>query len=55
MLSELFTPSKSQAGTIAFEDLWPYYGDYDFNDVALNYQVVLKLNSRFGCSNGFYL
>jgi LruC domain-containing protein len=42
----LFTPSKSQAGTIAFEDLWPYYGDYDFNDVALNYQVVLKLNSK---------
>jgi hypothetical protein len=22
---ELFTPSKSQVGTIAFEDLWPYY------------------------------
>jgi LruC domain-containing protein len=43
---ELFTPSKSQAGTIAFEDLWPYYGDYDFNDVALNYQVVLKLNAK---------
>jgi LruC domain-containing protein len=42
----LFTPSKSQVGTIAFEDLWPYYGDYDFNDVALNYQVVLKLNAK---------
>jgi hypothetical protein len=21
------------------------YGDYDFNDVALNYQVIVKLNS----------
>jgi LruC domain-containing protein len=43
---ELFTPSKSQAGTIAFEDLWPFYGDYDFNDVALNYQVIMKLNAQ---------
>jgi LruC domain-containing protein len=33
-------------GTIAFEDLWPSYGDYDFNDVALNYQVILKLNAQ---------
>jgi LruC domain-containing protein len=36
--------SKYGTGTIAFEDLWPY-GDYDFNDVALNYQVIVKLNS----------
>jgi LruC domain-containing protein len=36
----LFTPSKYGTGTIAFEDLWPSYGDYDFNDVALNYQVI---------------
>jgi hypothetical protein len=42
---ELFTPSKYGTGTIAFEDLWPSYGDYDFNDVALNYQVIVKLNS----------
>jgi LruC domain-containing protein len=41
----LFTPSKYGTGTIAFEDLWPSYGDYDFNDVALNYQVIVKLNS----------
>jgi hypothetical protein len=33
-------------GTIAFEDLWPSYGDYDFNDVTLNYQVILKLNAQ---------
>lgn len=43
---ELFTPSKYGKGTIAFEDLWPSYGDYDFNDVALNYQVILKLNAQ---------
>lgn len=25
-------------GTLVFEDLWPYYGDYDFNDLVLGYQ-----------------
>jgi LruC domain-containing protein len=43
---ELFTPSKYGTGTIAFEDLWPSYGDYDFNDVALNYQAIVKLNAQ---------
>jgi LruC domain-containing protein len=42
---EMFTPSKYGTGTIAFEDLWPSYGDYDFNDVALNYQAIAILNS----------
>ena len=42
---ELFTPSKYGTGTIAFEDLWPSNGDYDFNDVALNYQAIAILNS----------
>jgi LruC domain-containing protein len=42
---EIFTPSKYGTGTIAFEDLWPSNGDYDFNDVALNYQAIVILNS----------
>lgn len=42
---ESFTPSKYGKGTIAFEDLWPSTGDYDFNDAALSYQVILYLNS----------
>ena len=42
---EIFTPSKYGKGTIAFEDLWPSYGDYDFNDVALNYKAIAVLNS----------
>ena len=41
---EMFTPSKYGTGTIAFEDLWPTNGDYDFNDTALNYQVITILN-----------
>jgi len=42
---EYFTPSKYGQGTIAFEDLWPTTGDYDFNDAALTYQAIAKLNS----------
>ena len=43
---EIFTPSEYGTGTIAFEDLWPSNGDYDFNDVALNYQAIVILNSE---------
>ncbi len=43
---EIFTPSKFGTGTIAFEDLWPSYGDYDFNDVAINYKAIAVLNSN---------
>lgn len=43
---ELFTPSKYGKGTIAFEDLWPSTGDYDFNDAALSYQAIVFLNSE---------
>ncbi len=43
---ELFTPSKYGKGTIAFEDLWPSTGDYDFNDLALSYQAIVYLNSE---------
>lgn len=43
---EQFTPSKYGWGTIAFEDLWPFLGDYDFNDTAVNYRFVAILNSE---------
>ena len=42
----VFTPSKYGSGTIAFEDLWPSAGDYDFNDMALNYQAIAVLNAQ---------
>lgn len=42
---EYFTPSKDGRGTLAFEDLWPATGDYDFNDIALNYAVTMFLNA----------
>jgi len=43
---ETFTPSKYGWGTIAFEDLWPSNGDYDLNDLAVNYRVVAVLNAQ---------
>ena len=29
-----------------FEDLWPAYGDYDFNDLVLNYKIQLYMNNK---------
>jgi LruC domain-containing protein len=43
---EIYTPSKYGQGTIAFEDLWPSEGDYDFNDMALSYQTLVITNSQ---------
>ena len=34
-----FTPSASTMGTLAFEDFYPSKGDYDMNDLVLDYQV----------------
>lgn len=35
-----YTPSVYGWGTYAFEDLWPAKGDYDFNDLVLNYRYT---------------
>lgn len=43
---EMFTPSKYGWGTVAFEDLWPTNGDYDFNDLAVNYRAIAVLNAE---------
>jgi len=32
-----YYPAKGQTGTLAFEDLWPSKGDYDFNDLVVDY------------------
>ncbi len=36
---EIYYPSANTFGTIAFEDLWPAMGDYDFNDLVLDYRI----------------
>lgn len=35
-----------KTGTLAFEDLWPSKGDYDFNDLVINYNFKTSLNSN---------
>lgn len=34
-------PADTYSGTLAFEDLWPYVGDYDFNDFVTDYKYEL--------------
>ncbi len=64
-----YFPSKTQFGTLAFEDLWPSKGDYDFNDVVVDYRFnpitnasnqVVNIQAKFvvkatgaGFLNGF--
>ena len=31
-------------GTLGFEDLWPSKGDYDFNDLVIDYQFKIETN-----------
>lgn len=33
-------PNGNKYGTLMFEDTWPETGDYDFNDVVVNYRIV---------------
>ena len=42
-----YYPSQSTYGTIAFEDNWPWKGDYDFNDLVLSYHVVMYRSPAF--------
>jgi len=41
-----FYPAKGKPATIAFEDLWPSQGDFDFNDMIIDYQINRIANSR---------
>lgn len=41
-----FSPSANTFGTIAFEDLWPARGDYDFNDLVVDYQIEYATNAQ---------
>ncbi|MEO1415324.1 MAG: LruC domain-containing protein [Bacteroidota bacterium] len=39
-------PAANVFGTLTFEDFWPSKGDYDFNDLVLDYNYELKVNSN---------
>lgn len=38
-------PSKDSWGTLAFEDNWPLKGDYDMNDLVVNYRYSFITNA----------
>ncbi|WP_326936454.1 LruC domain-containing protein [Flavobacterium sp. PL11] len=40
-----YFPSKNNVGTLAYEDLWPYKGDYDFNDLVIDYNFNQVTNA----------
>ena len=39
-------PAENTFGTLAFEDLWPAKGDFDFNDLVVNYHYELITNAQ---------
>jgi LruC domain-containing protein len=41
-----YYPAKGDYGTLLYEDLWPKHGDYDFNDVVLDYNVAHVTNAQ---------
>jgi len=43
---DVYTPSIYGWGSYAFEDLWPNEGDYDFNDLVINYRYINVANSN---------
>ena len=42
----VYTPSEIGMGTVAFEDLWPSAGDYDFNDLVVRYRSTVVANAN---------
>jgi LruC domain-containing protein len=39
-------PSKTGYGSLAFEDNWPFKGDYDINDLVVEYNYTLITNAQ---------
>ncbi len=39
-------PGTGEFGTLAYEDQWPLRGDYDFNDLVLDYNFTQITNSK---------
>ena len=41
-----YFPNIDEYGTILVEDLWPYTGDYDMNDVVCDYHIEWTTNAQ---------
>ena len=44
--NKMYYPTELTNATLAFEDLWPYTGDYDFNDLVISYNIKTILNAE---------
>lgn len=44
--STTYYPAQNGMATLMFEDLWPRMGDYDFNDLVIDYRYTNTLNNR---------
>ena len=42
----LYSTFTEQVGTIAYEDMWPKLGDYDFNDLVVSYTYGIYGNAK---------
>ncbi len=40
-----YSPSEDINGSLGFEDLWPNLGDYDFNDIVVDYNYTFIANA----------
>jgi LruC domain-containing protein len=40
-----YYPSATTMGTVAFEDYWPFLGDYDMNDLVVDYRYSFISNA----------
>lgn len=49
----LYYPSQNGYTTLAFEDLWPAYGDFDFNDLVIKARIQFVLNASMGVVENF--
>jgi LruC domain-containing protein len=41
-----YYPNEVDFGSFVYEDLWPYYGDYDFNDLVVNFNFKIVTNAQ---------
>ena len=41
-----YFPCQNSFGTLAFEDKWPFLGDYDMNDLVVDYRYTVVSNAK---------
>ena len=44
--SVTYIPAQNSYSTFAFEDMWPYLGDFDFNDLIIAHNAVVYTNTN---------